>query len=329
MKIPLKQIAKDCDVSVTTVSRVLNHTGRISTKTRQKILAYVEKQETILYTQNFSRKTIGLITPNIRNEYYSAMISAIEDYFFKRNYSVILHITSKSKQKTIEAFNDLVYRHVAGIIYIGGPQKYYYADDLNQIPLVCIEHNPLIDQACDSLITIDHDAGGYLATQELIKRGCQRILFLANEGMLLEKQGRFSGYIRALEDAHLEYQKELVFVSPSFKFGIMEAKNAIHYLSTKSIEFDGVFATTDWRGYGVIAALNELHVDIPHQVQVIGYDNISISKYYLPSLSTIQVDYEMIASLASQHLDALMNHQAIDSPMTVVPLHFIKRNSTK
>ena len=75
--------------------------------------------------------------------------------------------------------------------------------------------------------------------------------------------------------------------------------------------------------------MNELHVDIPHQVQVIGYDNISISKYSLPSLSTIQVDYEMIASLASQHLDALMNHQAIDSPMTVVPLHFIKRNSTK
>lgn len=211
MKIPLKQIAKDCDVSVTTVSRVLNHTGRISTKTRQKILAYVEKQETILYTQNFSRKTIGLITPNIRNEYYSAMISAIEDYFFKRNYSVILHITSKSKQKTIEAFDDLAYRHVAGIIYIGGPQKYYYADDLNQIPLVCIEHNPLIDQACDSLITIDHDAGGYLATQELIKRGCQRILFLANEGMLLGKTRTFFWLHKSFRRCSLRISKRACF----------------------------------------------------------------------------------------------------------------------
>ena len=80
MKITLKQIAKDCDVSVTTVSRVLNHTGRISTKTRQKILAYVEKQETILYTQNFSRKTIGLITPNIRNEYYLSLIHILYNH---------------------------------------------------------------------------------------------------------------------------------------------------------------------------------------------------------------------------------------------------------
>ena len=70
MKLTEKEIAKECNVSITTVSRALNNKGRISKKTRDKILAYVEEKQTQIYTQNFCKKTIGLIVPNIQNEYY-------------------------------------------------------------------------------------------------------------------------------------------------------------------------------------------------------------------------------------------------------------------
>lgn len=328
MKIPLKQIAEDCQVSITTVSRVINQKGRISQQTRDKILKYIERKETEIYTQSFSKKTIGVIVPNIQNEYYSAMVSIIDTYFSKRNCSILLHITSKDIQQKKAAFDDFVYRQVAGIIYIGGPEKFLDYQTLNNIPLICIEHSPVINGSCQCLIQANHDIGGYLATQELLKNGCCQILFLANSNMLKEETGRYSGYKRALMEANISLDPKLVFQSPSQKFGIMEAKNAIHYLLAKSVSFDGVFATTDWRGYAVIAALKEHNIKIPEQIQVIGYDNISISKYTFPSLTTIHINYEQIAHIACEQLEKVLHHENIENPLITISPYIIKRETT-
>lgn len=328
MKLSEKQIAEACGVSLTTVSRVLNHKGRISQQTRERILNYVEQQEAKQYAQSFPKKMIGLIVPNVTNEYYSTMVTAIENNFYEKDYDVLLYLTKKDIAKKRNAFDDLIYRHVSGIIYIGGPEKFYHYDDLQHIPLVSIEHSPLINHQSDCLIHIDHDKGGYIATEKLIQKGCQRLLFLGNHGILNENKGRYSGYLRALKDYHLAFDQELIFKSPSQKLGIMESKNAIHYLLTKGITFDGIFATNDWRAYGVMAALKDLGISIPEQIQVIGYDDITISRYTFPSLSTIHIDYEGLALLASNNLHRLINHEIIDAWHSV-PITFVKRDSTK
>lgn len=328
MKIPLKQIAEDCQVSITTVSRIINHKGRISQQTRDKILKYIEQKETEIYTQSFPKKTIGVIVPNIQNEYFSTMISLIDKYFSQHNCSIMLHITSKDINQKKAAFEDFVYRQVASIIYIGGPEKFLDYHSLNNIPLICIEHSPIFNGFCDCLIQVDHDMGGYLATQELLKSGCRRILFLANSNMLKEETGRYSGYKRALMEANIPLDSQLIFQSPSQKFGIMEAKNAIHYLLAKSVSFDGVFATTDWRGYAVIAALKEHNIKIPKQIQVVGYDNITISKYTFPSLTTIHINYEQIALIACEQLEKILHQNKIENPLITISPRIIRRETT-
>ncbi len=329
MKLTEKEIAKECNVSITTVSRALNNKGRISKKTRDKILAYVEEKQTQIYTQNFCKKTIGLIVPNIQNEYYATMVTTIQEHFSDSQYDILLAITNKDDVKKQNAINDFVHRNVSGIIYIGGITPFCKKQDLKQIPLVCIEHSALIDEPCDCLIHVDHHLGGYLATQKLIEKGCQHILFLGNKGMLEEKEGRFSGYIKALNDAHIPFNEKLVFKSSSHKVGIMEAKNAIHYLLAKGIYFDGVFATSDWRGYGVISALKEHNIAIPSQVQIVGYDDIFISQYSFPSLSTIHIDYIKMARIASQNIQNLIEHKSIASHDILIPYSFHQRESTK
>lgn len=103
MKLTEKEIAKECNVSITTVSRALNNKGRISKKTRDKILAYVEEKQTQIYTQNFCKKTIGLIVPNIQNEYYATMITTIQEHFQIVNmiFCLLLQIKTMSKNKML------------------------------------------------------------------------------------------------------------------------------------------------------------------------------------------------------------------------------------
>lgn len=333
--ISIKEIAKLSNVSVATVSRVINNNGRFSEETRKKVQQVIDKYG---YTTNMAArslrmsksKTVGLIVPNIDNEWFSHLVLEIEKYFFDKNYSVFICNTSQEEGKEIEYFKSLDSKLVDGIICISGIEEIPMDVITRNIPVVCIDRKPK-DHNNAYYVESNHYSGGYKATEELIKQGCKRIAIVSRNKTLSVNKQRLEGYRQALKDYGLTEHKELQVLLDPASANYEGAREAMNQLIQDGITFDGVFGTNDWRAYGVMMALAENHIQVPKDVKVIGFDDISISHACHPSLSTIRQDISGLANKASSLLLDLMNDKEIqmNERRFILPVEVIRRDSTQ
>ena len=211
--ISIKEIAKMANVSVATVSRVINNNGRFSKETKEKVEALIKEYG---YTTNVAAKslrtskskTIGLIVPNIDNAWFSQLALAIEKHFFDNNYSVFICNTSQDEKKEITYFKSLDSKMVDGIICISGIEEIPTHFLSRDIPIVCIDRKPK-DHSEAYYVESNHYSGGYQATEELINQGCKNIVILSRNKSLSVNRQRLKGYLDALKDHHLEPKEEL------------------------------------------------------------------------------------------------------------------------
>ncbi len=333
--ISIKEIAKLSNVSVATVSRVINNNGRFSEKTRERVQKIIKDYG---YTTNMAAKslrmakskTVGLIVPNIDNEWFSQLVLEIENYFFKNNYSVFICNTSQNEEKEIAYFKSLDSKMVDGIICISGIEEIPTEILTRDIPIVCIDRKPK-DHSEAYYVESNHYSGGYLATEELIRQGCKRIAIVSRNKTLSVNRQRLEGYKQALKDYGLEENKELELLLNSNQANYDGAREVINHLIKENISFDGVFATNDWRAYGVLVGLLENDIQVPDEVKVIGFDDIFISQSSHPSISTIKQNIPELAKTASQLLLDLMNDALIkdEQKRYILPVEVIRRDSTK
>ncbi len=330
--ISIKDIARLSGVSVATVSRVINNNGRFSKETKEKVEKIIEEYG---YTQNMAAKslrmskskTIGLIVPNIDNEWFSRLALSIENYFFNHHYSVFICNTSQDEQKEIEYFKSLDGKLVDGIICISGIEKIPEHIIQRDIPIVCIDRKPIYDHHA-YYVESDHFKGGYLATQHLIEQGCRNIAILSRNKTLSVNNSRYQGYLKALKDYHIHDNPDLhLFIEPT-SHNIEGSKALTTKLIESNIPFDGIFATNDWRAYGAIEALKEHHLSVPDDVKVIGFDDASICKVVNPTISTIKQDIDSLSFHASKCLLDLIEEKEVE-PFTSIDVKLIVRESTK
>ena len=333
--ISIKEIAKLANVSVATVSRVINNNGRFSEETKQRVEEVIKKYG---YTTNMAAKslrmskskTVGLIVPNINNEWFSSLVLEMEKSFFEKDYSVFICNTSQDEQKEIEYFKLLDSKLVDGIICISGIED-IPTDSMNRdIPIVCIDRKPK-DHTMAYYVESNHYSGGYLATEELIKQGCKNIVIVSRNRTLSVNKQRLDGYRQALKDYGLNINPDLeLLLDPSYA-NYEGSKQAINELIQKGIPFDGVFGTNDWRAYGSMVALLENNLRVPEDVKVIGFDDVSISTVCHPSISTIHQDTLSLSKTAVNLLLDLMVEKEIknDQRHYILPVKVIRRESTQ
>ncbi len=219
---------------------------------------------------------------------------------------------------------------VDGIICISGIEEIPTNILTRDIPIVCIDRKPK-DHSNAYYVESNHYSGGYLATEELIKQGCQKIAIVSRNKTLSVNKQRLEGYRQALKDYGLEEIKDLQILLDVNQANYEGSRVAINQLIKNKIKFDGIFATNDWRAYGSLIALLENNIEVPKQVKVIGFDDIFISQSSHPSISTIKQDIPTLAKTASQLLFDLMNDVAINDEQKryIIPVEVIRRDSTK
>ena len=333
--ISIKEIAKLANVSVATVSRVINNNGRFSEETRKKVQKIIDDYG---YTTNMAAKslrmskskTIGIIVPNISNEWFSKLVLEIEKYFFQKNYSVFICNTSQNEDKEIAYFKSLDSKLVDGIMCISGREEIPVNVMTRNIPIVCIDRKPK-NHSNVYYVESNHYSGGYLATEELIKRGCRRIVIITRNKSLSVNNQRLDGYKQALRDYGLhEYPELQIFLDDKLSNNLA-AREAVNKLIRSNIPFDGIFATNDWRAYGALVGVLENNLKVPEDVKIIGFDDIPISSSCKPELSTIKQDVKGLSQKASSLLLSLMNDQEVDTQerRLILPVQLIQRESTE
>lgn len=327
--ISIKEIAEFCNVSVATVSRVINDNGRFSEETRKKVEDAIEQYD---YKPNMvarslrTRKSqcIGVLVPNINNEFFSSIVLEIENYFFPKGYSVFICNTNGDEKREKEYLRSLDVKGVDGLIYISG-MKGIVANCLKRkIPMVCIDRNPNIDENI-VIVQSDNYKGGFLATEELIKKGCKEILILKSFKSHSSNKQRFEGYKQALKKYNIPIQEQLIL---DINTTIEDGKQAVDQLIMKDIAFDGIFAVNDFVAFGSLVSLKENKIEVPKQVKIVGFDNVFISKYSYPAITTINQDKKKLAQEASKVLLELIKNEFIGEHHIVLPVSLVVRSTT-
>ena len=332
-KISIKEIAELSGVSVATVSRVLNDNGRFSEETRKRVMDIIKEQD---YTVNMAAKslrvskskTIGVVVPDINNEFFSTVVLEIEKFFFEEGYSVFICNTSQNDLKEEAYFRSLDSKLVDGIICISGREDIPLGVIKRNIPIVCIDRKP--KSGTNAIyVESDHYLGGFMATEELIKKGCKRILTLAKGKSLSVNKQRLQGYKDALIKYGFSVDENLIVKLNGNRSSFEEARDIVNYLIKKGIEFDGIFATNDWRAHGALVALQQNNILVPEKVKIVGFDGISVSEFCYPPITTIYQDKKTIALEASELLYKLISGEEIKgSRHVVIPVSLVSRGTT-
>lgn len=336
-KTTIKDIAKQVGVSVTTVSNVINgKQSKVSEETINKIhksikeLNYIPNLSARSLVNNKS-KLIGVIIPQtedykqllLENPFYSEMVSGIESKTREHGYYIILSGVDKDKS-VLDVF---VRWNLDGAIIMGIYQEEFY-EGLKQVRIPITLVDSYINDKYFHKVGIDDEYGGYLATKYLIECGHRNIALVTGS---IKKDGvtekRFLGYKRALQEADIFYNPEYVFEqSVSYEHGIEAGKN----IAGEHKDITAVFATADLIAAGVISGLKEYGKDVPQDISVMGFDDVSISRMIVPSLTTIKQNIRYKGAVAAEQvINAIEKNGDNLSKEVLLPLEVVERQSVR
>jgi LacI family transcriptional regulator len=332
-KISIKDIAKKSGVSVATVSRVINNRGKYSQETRDRVLKVIQEHE---YTPNMTAKAlrirrqqaIGVILPEVTNEYFAAITLKIQEQLFDLGYITMIFNTSYKTEYAVRYSEMLKAQNVSGIICVYDRQT-DITDFPETIPIVCIGYYPKTEVKRKNFarVYVDVAQASWMVTNALIAKGCRKILYMSN--WLKKEEGvseRFLGYKRAIEENGLKFDKRLLIDVDTT--GTSSAYEAVTKLIKSGIEFDGVACNSDQAATGVIFALNANNIKVPQDVKVIGFDNMAVSKLFMPAISSVEVRPELQSKYAVECLMAMINGEKNNQRDYVVSAEVILRETT-
>ena len=329
----LKQIAKDLNISVSTVSRILNGKGkeaRISDATVASVLKYAEE---VGYSPNLIAKglqasqtfTIGLMVPNIANPFFALMAKNIEKWASKAQYSIILVDSDEDVEKEKMQVKNMMSRKVDGIIVapVGDSYQHFTTIVKQKIPLIFADR--YFTDSTIPYITSDNYQGSYDATQELIANGHTRICLISGSSANELVQERTQGFVDALKNADIEVSEDLMLGNSfSVQNGFESTKSVLQLKNPPT----AIFAMNNLIGFGVLRAVKELGFKIPEAVSLIIFDNHPYLSLLNPSISTVKQNSEKIGEMAVKAILKEINKD-FDIASMKIPTELILRESVR
>lgn len=291
----IKDIARLCGVSISTVSRVLNNRPDVSEENRRRVLAVVESTN---YIPNNSARdlvkakseAIGLVVRGVSNPFYTHIIRAIEEKITEGGFTMVMQqIGTCDDEVRCGAMMERDKR-LRGIIFLGGRSDYSPAElaALN-VPFVCCSyanHYGSLDEKSYSSVSIADEEEAYRAVKTLYDNGHRRIAALISRvDDRAISQLRYQGYVAALQDCGIALDEELVISAGTFY--IHDAYHAMEETLRKGTEFTALFALSDNMAIGAMRALREAGKKVPDDCSVIAIDGLEVSEYINPPLATL------------------------------------------
>ena len=280
----IKDIARMCGVSVSTVSRVLNGHQDVSDEMRSRILAVIEQSGFI--PNNSARNlvcsstdTIALVVRGVSNPFFTRIIKGLEQEIYRRGYSVALHQINSDEDELKTACVLATERKLLGIVLLGGRFNYTH-DDISRlnVPFVCCTYTNTfgsLDSAAYSSVAVDDKKEASNAVRYLCSRGHRKIAALvAREADTSISELRFAGYKQALSEYGLPFDPALVECTGSFDMG--DAYAAMKRLMERT-SFTAVFTIADAMAIAAIKALTDKGLRVPEDCSVIAIDGLELS----------------------------------------------------
>lgn len=342
-KVTLKQIAKELDVSISTVSKALRNSPEISDDTKDKVQAFAKlynyKPNNIaLSLKNRKTRTIGVIIPEIVHYFFSKVIKGIENVALERGYNVIIGLSNESFDKEVINMETLANGSIDGFILSVATETlmqkdyHHFNETINQgMPIVMFDR--VIDEIqCDKVVIDDFD-GAKKAVDYLLQTGSKRIGLITTEDYINVGFLRTKGYLEALNDHEVASDPNLIMRIDGqleSEEELRKVENDIEQLLISNKDIDAIFTVNELYAVLVLKVARKLGLVVPDDLQVIGFTDGVLSRHATPALTTVsQHAQEMGEASARLLIDKLEEDSDEETYETVViETELIKRHST-
>ncbi|WP_114782579.1 LacI family DNA-binding transcriptional regulator [Botryobacter ruber] len=333
----IHDIARELNVTFSTVARALNDHPAISIATKEAVR---ETAKRLGYRQNKLASSlrsgrsniIGILVPSLDVTFFSSVVHGIENVMNENGYNILLYQSNESFKQESKGIETFLQARVDGIISSISAETTkdeFYAEIIKKgVPLL------LFDRVLENLpvpsVTIDDYKGGFIATEHLIKKGYRQIVHITSEQKLKIFAERFRGYVDALKQYGIPFREELVFRGKvSLEFG----RQCIHELLQQRIAFDAVFSMEDYTALGAIQELMAAGISVPEQVGVIGFANEAFGAYITPTLSTMDQQTVRMGREAAQLFLKLLKkknfYEAAPEKIVLEPLLMARQSTNR
>jgi len=334
-KLTIKTLAKELQLSVSTISKALRDSHEISAKTKKKVLALAYK---LNYTPNpyasslriRKSKTIGVVIPEVVNSFFSQSINGIESVAKAKGYHVLIYLTHENFENEKSILKDFESGRVDGVL-LSVSRETSNSDHItgliNQdVPVIFFDR--VFDEVDTVKVTTNDFESAYIATNHLLKSGCKNPQFLSILGNLGIISNRIDGYKKALEEHGIKFKKaNIINCSTSWEYNY----DLLYKILKAAKKPDGILCSIENLSIIIYKVCEDLHIKIPGDLQVISFSNLEIASFLNPPLTAIsQPAFEIGQAAATTLIKALEKKNfVISNESIIIPSVLTIRKSTK
>ncbi|WP_262314970.1 catabolite control protein A [Lacticaseibacillus parakribbianus] len=328
--ITIYDVAREANVSMATVSRVVNGNPNVKPATRKKVLEVIDKLD---YRPNAvarglaSKKTttVGVIIPDVTNMFFSSLARGIDDVATMYKYNIILANSDENSQKEVQVLNTLLAKQVDGLIYMGNDISDGVRQEFSRSKTPIVLAGSVDPDEQVGSVNIDYVAAVEAATTQLINNGNKQVALITGPlSQAINGQYRLKGYKQALDNAGLAYDESLVFESDtSYHAGLALFEQLQKAGATAAVIGDDEVAV------GVLDGAIDAGVSVPDDFELITSNNTKLTEMARPQLTSIDQPLYDIGAVAMRLLTKMMNKEDIDAKTIRLGFDITDRQSTK
>lgn len=333
-KLTLAGLAKLAGVSASTVSRALNDNPLIKKETRERIQALaaehnfsLNRAASRLRTQKTNVVAVILnltdtTEQSISDPFLLKVVGDLNQALNARGYEMLLSNSLMAQDNWANYF--IRSQRADGLIIVGQGKSTDNIDKAAKEGAPIVVWGDPTTEADYPIVGSDNDLGGYLATNKLISAGSKNIMFLGDPEHA-EMAQRYTGYKRALEEHGLTLAPELTVAIDITSQAAYQELN--QYIVSNGLKFDGIFAASDMVALGAMKALKERYINVPGDVSLVGFDDITMAELFHPALTTVAQNTREAADAMVSALMQRLEGDQVSSQM--IDISLVERNSTK
>jgi|TARA_B100000519_G_scaffold100400_1_gene87096 LacI family transcriptional regulator len=325
------QVAERAGVSLSTVSRVLNGKASVNKVLKERVEKAVKElnyrpNSVARSLANNRTDSVGVLVPELNAPFFGDLMQAVESTLRAADKHVIISVGRNCLETEKDAVEFLISRNCDALIMHAEALSDEYLLELNQSKLPVALVNRQVEGLPEACTSLDNEKGGYLATRHLLELGHKDIAYISGPTDKCDASLRLEGHKRALSEAGLPINPQLIF---NGDYSEEDGKIGLLELMARDMPFTALVCANDWMASGAISCARDLGMSLPHDLSVVGFDDVVFAHHVFPRLTTVSNPIAEMAEMSAKYILNKVYGQANNVQLYFEPSLVVRESTVK